>query len=230
MDMEKLHSLPTGWRPQGRPTFRLCHPKRVSQLRTGRSPSPEHRRNGHRCAGKGPSASLVVRRLRSGVARPVCFISTPPCAYRIAQPYHSDQEPTQAAGLCELNPSSPGAGCRRGSCLSRPTARRRLRPGQHPTGPWCSLSSVLKAPLRTVAIALPSPRRHWLVQIDSTIACARQHAAGTGRKGSTIGRANRTITAVGRSRGDLTTKIHLACDGKRRPQAVLLTEPFPTFL
>ncbi len=34
----------------------------------------------------------------------------------------------------------------------------------------------------------------WLVQIDSTVVRAHQHAAATGRKGGTIGRANRTIT------------------------------------
>ncbi|MFE2050988.1 hypothetical protein ACFXAS_21090 [Streptomyces sp. NPDC059459] len=34
----------------------------------------------------------------------------------------------------------------------------------------------------------------WLVQIDSTVACAHQHAAATGRKGGGISRTNRTIT------------------------------------
>ncbi|MEV7130516.1 IS5 family transposase [Streptomyces sp. NPDC093260] len=34
----------------------------------------------------------------------------------------------------------------------------------------------------------------WLVQIDSTIVRAHQHAAATGRKGGGIGRTNRTIT------------------------------------
>jgi hypothetical protein len=33
----------------------------------------------------------------------------------------------------------------------------------------------------------------WLVQIDSTIVRAHQHAT-TGRKGGTVGRTNRTIT------------------------------------
>ncbi|CAM5612293.1 transposase [Streptomyces griseorubiginosus] len=36
----------------------------------------------------------------------------------------------------------------------------------------------------------------WLVQIDSTIVRAHQHAAATGRKGGTIGRTNRTITPL----------------------------------
>ncbi|WP_406164180.1 MULTISPECIES: IS5 family transposase [Streptomyces] len=63
----------------------------------------------------------------------------------------------------------------------------------------------------------------WLVQIDSTIVRAHQHAAMTGRKGGSTGRTNRKDHALGRSRGGLTTKIHLACDGKGRPLAILLT-------
>ncbi|MGZ3113273.1 IS5 family transposase [Streptomyces sp. H62] len=63
----------------------------------------------------------------------------------------------------------------------------------------------------------------WLVQIDSTIVRAHQHAAASGRKGGTTGRTNRNDHALGRSRGGLTTKIHLACDGRGRPLAILLT-------
>ncbi|WP_443079728.1 IS5 family transposase [Streptomyces sp. NBC_01717] len=63
----------------------------------------------------------------------------------------------------------------------------------------------------------------WLVQIDSTVVRAHQHAAATGRKGGTIGRTNRNDHALGRSRGGLTTKIHLACDGRGRPLAIFLT-------
>ncbi|MFI5819443.1 IS5 family transposase [Streptomyces rishiriensis] len=63
----------------------------------------------------------------------------------------------------------------------------------------------------------------WLVQIDSTIVRAHQHAAATGRKGGPTDRTNRNDHALGRSRGGLTTKIHLACDGRGRPLAILLT-------
>ncbi|WP_443041169.1 IS5 family transposase [Streptomyces sp. B21-102] len=63
----------------------------------------------------------------------------------------------------------------------------------------------------------------WLVQIDSTIVRAHQHAAATGRKGGSTGRTNRNDHALGRSRGGLTTKIHLACDGRGRPLAILVT-------
>ncbi|WP_443061826.1 IS5 family transposase [Streptomyces sp. NBC_00425] len=63
----------------------------------------------------------------------------------------------------------------------------------------------------------------WLVQIGSTIVRAHQHAAATGRNGGSTGRTNRNDHALGRSRRGLTTKIHLACDGKGRPLALLLT-------
>ncbi|MFE1265715.1 IS5 family transposase [Streptomyces albogriseolus] len=62
----------------------------------------------------------------------------------------------------------------------------------------------------------------WLVQIDSTIVRAHQHAAATGRKGGTSG-DEPDDHALGRSRGGLTTKVHLACDGKGRPLALLVT-------
>ncbi|MET8021784.1 IS5 family transposase [Streptomyces decoyicus] len=62
----------------------------------------------------------------------------------------------------------------------------------------------------------------WLVQIDSTVVRAHQHAAATGRKGGSAGDETGDH-ALGRSRGGLTTKIHLACDGRGRPLAILLT-------
>ncbi|WAP59133.1 IS5 family transposase [Streptomyces sp. S465] len=62
----------------------------------------------------------------------------------------------------------------------------------------------------------------WLVQIDSTIVRAHQHAAATGRKGGGIG-DEPDDHALGRSRGGLTTRIHLARDGKGRPLAILVT-------
>ncbi|CAM5646659.1 hypothetical protein SALBM217S_05716 [Streptomyces griseoloalbus] len=49
----------------------------------------------------------------------------------------------------------------------------------------------------------------WLVSVDSTIVRARQHAAGARKGGSAPG--------LGRSRGGLTSEIHLACDGAGRP-------------
>ncbi|MFE5537106.1 IS5 family transposase [Streptomyces sp. NPDC056492] len=61
----------------------------------------------------------------------------------------------------------------------------------------------------------------WVVAVDSTVVRAHQHAAGARQKGP--GRASRNDHALGRSRGGLTTKIHLAADGNCRPLAFVLT-------
>ncbi|WP_394816836.1 IS5 family transposase [Streptomyces lonegramiae] len=56
----------------------------------------------------------------------------------------------------------------------------------------------------------------WLVSVGSTVVRAHQHAAGA-RKGGPSARP------LGRSRGGLTSKIHLACDGVGRPLALTVT-------
>ncbi|MFS0695437.1 IS5 family transposase [Streptomyces nitrosporeus] len=69
----------------------------------------------------------------------------------------------------------------------------------------------------------------WTVSVDSTISRAHQHAAGAPKKGGARGgRTGDSIRAsadqaLGRSRGGLTTKIHLACDGRGLPLAVVVT-------
>ncbi|MFJ9640777.1 IS5 family transposase [Streptomyces sp. NPDC101178] len=61
---------------------------------------------------------------------------------------------------------------------------------------------------------------NWAVSVDSTIVRAHQHAAGARKKGP---RSASRDHAIGRSRGGLTTKIHLAADGSCRPLAFHLT-------
>ncbi|WP_442806354.1 IS5 family transposase [Streptomyces sp. NBC_01317] len=60
----------------------------------------------------------------------------------------------------------------------------------------------------------------WLVSVDSTIVRAHQHATG-GKRG--LPRDEAGDHALGRSRGGLSTKVHLACDGHGRPLAFVLT-------
>ncbi|WP_233601156.1 MULTISPECIES: IS5 family transposase [Micromonospora] len=67
----------------------------------------------------------------------------------------------------------------------------------------------------------------WTISIDSSIVRAHQHAAGARKKG---GSPSSPATpdaqdgeAIGRSRGGLSTKIHLAVDGRGRPLSILLT-------
>lgn len=59
-----------------------------------------------------------------------------------------------------------------------------------------------------------------VVAVDSTIVRVHQHAAGARKRGPAREPGDH---AIGRSRGGLTTKIHLAADGNCRPLAFVLT-------
>ncbi|MCX4774675.1 IS5 family transposase [Streptomyces sp. NBC_01285] len=69
----------------------------------------------------------------------------------------------------------------------------------------------------------------WTVSVDSTVNRAHQHAAGARKKGPPAGDEMEDPAraaadqALGRSRGGLTTKVHLACDGRGLPLAILVT-------
>ncbi|MFJ2823740.1 IS5 family transposase [Streptomyces toxytricini] len=62
----------------------------------------------------------------------------------------------------------------------------------------------------------------WTVSVDSTVVRAHQHAAGA-RKGGATRSGEPADHALGRSRGGLTTKVHLAADGGARPLAFTVT-------
>ncbi|WP_234422032.1 IS5 family transposase [Streptomyces sp. CB00316] len=72
-----------------------------------------------------------------------------------------------------------------------------------------------------VAQAYADEDRTWAVSVDSTIVRAHQHAAGARPRGAPGRRA--ADHAIGRSRGGLTTKVHLAADSHCRPLAFHLT-------
>ncbi|MER7408482.1 IS5 family transposase [Streptomyces sp. NPDC000070] len=62
----------------------------------------------------------------------------------------------------------------------------------------------------------------WTVSVDSTVVRAHQHAAGALKRGRpTPGEPS--DHALGRSRGGLSTKVHLAADGRARPLAFTVT-------
>ncbi|MFF9128454.1 IS5 family transposase [Streptomyces sp. NPDC014889] len=69
----------------------------------------------------------------------------------------------------------------------------------------------------------------WTVSVDSTINRAHQHAAGARKKGKANGdkledpERSAAQQALGRSRGGLTTKVHLAVDGRGLPLSLVLT-------
>ncbi|MFF8611012.1 IS5 family transposase [Streptomyces sp. NPDC015346] len=73
----------------------------------------------------------------------------------------------------------------------------------------------------TLAAADAEDDIDWTVSVDSTVVRAHQHAAGA-RKGAA--RSGETADhALGRSRGGLSTKVHLAADGRARPLAFTVT-------
>ncbi|MFF7467580.1 IS5 family transposase [Streptomyces sp. NPDC008092] len=62
----------------------------------------------------------------------------------------------------------------------------------------------------------------WTVSVDSTVCRAHQHAAGARKKGLQDG-SEPDDHALGRSRGGLSTKVHLASDGHARPLVLRVT-------
>ncbi|NUP24870.1 MAG: IS5 family transposase [Streptomyces sp.] len=69
----------------------------------------------------------------------------------------------------------------------------------------------------------------WQVGVDSTICRAHQHAAGASRNGETQAeppggaQPEPADHALGRSRGGLSTKLHLACEQGQRLLALVVT-------
>ncbi|MGW6900289.1 IS5 family transposase [Streptomyces sp. NPDC054919] len=61
----------------------------------------------------------------------------------------------------------------------------------------------------------------WTVSVDSTVCRADQHAAGAREKG--LQAAEPDDHALGRSRGGLSAKVHLASDSLARPLALCVT-------
>jgi transposase len=90
-------------------------------------------------------------------------------------------------------------------------------------GVWARTLTALQA--RANAAGLIT----WEVNVDSTICRAHQHSAGARRDGQNQKeppggiRTEPTDHALGRSRGGLTTKIHLACEQGQKPLSLLVT-------
>ncbi|MDO0936525.1 IS5 family transposase [Streptomyces sp. DG2A-72] len=91
-------------------------------------------------------------------------------------------------------------------------------------GTWDRISAAV------LAGADAEGRIDWsMVSVDSTSCRAHQHAAGARRKPPRLPgkrrtpRQHRPDEGLGRSRGGLTCKIHLAGEGGRRPLTLLIT-------
>ncbi|UQI46137.1 IS5 family transposase [Streptomyces sp. HU2014] len=95
---------------------------------------------------------------------------------------------------------------------------------------WSADGTWEKALRAVQADADMEGRIGWsVVSVDSTVCRVHQHAAGARRRPARIpGRRrsparHRDDEAIGRSRGGLTTKIHLASEGSCRPLGALIT-------
>jgi transposase len=87
-------------------------------------------------------------------------------------------------------------------------------------GVWRQIITALQA--RADAAGLIT----WDVSVDSTIARAHQHAAGARRHPDRQAEqpgGEPGDHALGRSRGGLTTKLHLACEQGQKPLSIVLT-------
>ena len=90
-------------------------------------------------------------------------------------------------------------------------------------GVWQQVVTALRA--RADAAGLIT----WDVSVDSTIARAHQHAAGARRHPDRQTEAPGGVSveptdhALGRSRGGLTTKLHLACEQGQKPLSIVVT-------
>lgn len=90
-------------------------------------------------------------------------------------------------------------------------------------GTWAKILASLQA------CADAAGKIDWRVSVDSTISRVHQHAAGARRDGDRQKeppggvRTEPADHALGRSRGGLTTKTHLACEQGRKPLALVVT-------
>lgn len=90
-------------------------------------------------------------------------------------------------------------------------------------GTWARILTTLQA------LADAAGRIVWDVSVDSTTARAHHHAAGARRRGDLQAEPPGGVTiepddhALGRSRGGLTTKLHLGCEQGQKPLSIVLT-------
>ncbi|WP_423790524.1 IS5 family transposase [Micromonospora globispora] len=90
-------------------------------------------------------------------------------------------------------------------------------------GTWAKILTWLQA------VADAAGRVTWDVSVDSSVARAHQHAGGARKRGNLQVEPPGGVTveptdhALGRSRGGLTTKLHLACEQGQKPLSIVLT-------
>ncbi|MFE3456015.1 IS5 family transposase [Nocardiopsis aegyptia] len=86
-------------------------------------------------------------------------------------------------------------------------------------GTWARILDALRALADAAGLIT------WDLNVDSTVVRAHQHSAGAAKKGEheDHGTDEPDDHALGRSRGGLSTKIHLACEQRQKPMSVVVT-------
>ncbi|MFD3840247.1 IS5 family transposase [Streptomyces sp. NPDC058642] len=90
-------------------------------------------------------------------------------------------------------------------------------------GTWHRIFTALQARADTKELIT------WDINVDSTVCRAHQHAAGARKKGSfrrsrpEASPSSRNDHGLGRSRGGLTTKLHLAVEQGQKPMSIVIT-------
>ncbi|MER7112478.1 IS5 family transposase [Streptomyces sp. NPDC000229] len=87
---------------------------------------------------------------------------------------------------------------------------------------WAVDGTWERIPAAVLAVADAGDDVGWTVSVDSTVCRAHQHSAGARKKGAP-GRSEPEDHALGRSRGGLSTKVHLASDSRARPLSIHVT-------
>jgi len=96
-------------------------------------------------------------------------------------------------------------------------------------GPWQTERDLAGDPDRPAGPGRCGRADHLDVPVDSTVARAHQHAAGARKRGDLQAEPPGGVQdepadhGLGRSRGGLTTKVHLACEQRQKPLSVVIT-------
>ncbi|WP_407078073.1 IS5 family transposase [Streptomyces sp. NPDC126499] len=83
-------------------------------------------------------------------------------------------------------------------------------------GTWARILTAV------LAVADADDDVSWTASVDSTVCRAHQHSAGARKRGC-LGRSQPDDHALGRFRGGLSTKVHLASDSRARPLSIHVT-------
>ena len=141
------------------------------------------------------------------------------------------QEARTPAGTCETaaHQRDPVADPDRRAVARRAAGLRAVADGLWPVPALAAERDLAGDPDRPAGPGRCGRADHLDVPVDSTVARAHQHAAGARKRGDLQAEPPGGVQdepadhGLGRSRGGLTTKVHLACEQRQKPLSVVIT-------